>query len=49
MQRPTTGIKRGSVITDEKQDRQCAHISNLEERSCNRCCGRKAIRIKYYE
>jgi hypothetical protein len=32
-----------------KQDRQCTYKRNIEARSCNHCCSRKAKSITYYE
>ena len=50
MQRPTTEIK-GGLVSDYRWDTrwQCAYKRNLEARSCNHSCCRKAIRIIYYE
>jgi len=30
-----------------QQDRQCQYKRNIEERSCNHCCGGKTISITY--
>ena len=38
----------GSQQTDRKQDRKCSKL-NIEARSCNHCCSKKAISITYSE
>jgi len=47
--RQTLSQDTGSQQTDRKQDMICTCKLNIEARSCNQCCSRKAISITYSE